>query len=263
MKPSIFYSHWNPFENSKLDFAKTVSISIDTMEMDENSEYKILILYVTEPEPILSNLKVDFNILKKFDKIYTHNSNILKNFKNSELVLFGSCWIDFTTYTPNKKNRLSFVSSSKKFADGHLLRHNIYDYFNSVESINGIEIYQHKSPPYHNRRNDFFETFKFHVSVENCKESNYFSEKLIDCFATKTIPIYWGCPNIGDYFNNDGIFTFNSLDELKTILDMIDSSFYENNQHIIEENYEKSKKYWNFYERINKYIETFMKNNSK
>ena len=29
--------------------------------------------------------------------------------------------------------------------------------------------------------------------------------KLTDCFALGTVPIYWGCPSIGKYFNTDGM----------------------------------------------------------
>jgi len=45
----------------------------------------------------------------------------------------------------------------------------------------------------------------FHVAVENVRQANYFTEKLIDCFLTRTVPVYWGCPNIGDFFDLAGI----------------------------------------------------------
>jgi hypothetical protein len=31
------------------------------------------------------------------------------------------------------------------------------------------------------------------------------SEKITDCFATGTIPIFWGIQNIGDFWNDKGI----------------------------------------------------------
>ena len=45
----------------------------------------------------------------------------------------------------------------------------------------------------------------FHVALENVRQCNYFTEKLLDCFLTRTVPIYWGCPNIADYFDTDGM----------------------------------------------------------
>ena len=45
----------------------------------------------------------------------------------------------------------------------------------------------------------------FNLAVENLREVDYFSEKVLDAFQTFTVPIYFGCPNISDYFNADGI----------------------------------------------------------
>jgi hypothetical protein len=53
----------------------------------------------------------------------------------------------------------------------------------------------------------------FNISLENAKQVNYFSEKIIDCFLTFTIPLYIGCPNIGEYFDTRGIiFASNAHD---------------------------------------------------
>lgn len=59
-----------------------------------------------------------------------------------------------------------------------------------------------------------FEKAMFHIVVENCGINDYFSEKIFDCFATMTVPIYLGCPNIGDYFDVRGIIVVSSVDEI-------------------------------------------------
>ena len=38
----------------------------------------------------------------------------------------------------------------------------------------------------------------------------YFTEKLLDCFLTRTVPVYWGCPDIYEYFDLDGIIHVNN-----------------------------------------------------
>jgi hypothetical protein len=59
--------------------------------------------------------------------------------------------------------------------------------------------------------------YMFSVIIENDSYETYFTEKITDCFATGTIPIYWGAPDIGNYFNKEGIieltkdFDFSSL----------------------------------------------------
>jgi thermostable 8-oxoguanine DNA glycosylase len=83
----------------------------------------------------------------------------------------------------------------------------------------------------------------FSITIENCKKDFYFSEKLIDCFITGTIPIYWGCPSIGNFFNEKGIIVFNNIDDLKDILKDIDKKYYDERKKYILENYEISKNY--------------------
>ena len=41
--------------------------------------------------------------------------------------------------------------------------------------------------------------YRYSVVIENVQERNYFSEKLLDAVLCETVPIYWGCPNIGDF----------------------------------------------------------------
>jgi hypothetical protein len=41
---------------------------------------------------------------------------------------------------------------------------------------------------------------------------HYWTEKIADCFLAGTVPIYWGCPNIGDYFPSDAMIRLESLD---------------------------------------------------
>ena len=45
----------------------------------------------------------------------------------------------------------------------------------------------------------------FSLAVENVAQDDYFTEKLLDCFLTRTVPIYWGCPNAAAYFDPEGI----------------------------------------------------------
>ena len=53
----------------------------------------------------------------------------------------------------------------------------------------------------------------FHVAIENVRQPHYFTEKLLDCFLTNTMPIYWGCPNIGAYFDTSGMIIITDEDE--------------------------------------------------
>jgi hypothetical protein len=42
--------------------------------------------------------------------------------------------------------------------------------------------------------------YRYSLAFENCRQRNYFTEKILDCWLAWTMPIYWGCPNLSDYF---------------------------------------------------------------
>jgi hypothetical protein len=74
----------------------------------------------------------------------------------------------------------------------------------------------------------------FSVAIENGQYETYFTEKLLDCFATGTIPVYLGAPDIGKVFNSDGIIALS--DEFD-----VSEELYYSKMNAIKENLEKAK----------------------
>ena len=161
----------------------------------------------------------------EFDLILTFDEDILAMCSNASKMLFGTSWIrpeDREDTWNDKKFGISFICGSKNKSEGHKLRHKIWarqDEFeiptkfwtssrNPIPS-NGLVLPMKPS----DKRLVFNQ--QFHIVIENVRAKNYFTEKLIDCFMTKTIPIYWGCPNITDFFDEFGIY---SLDKDGDIL---------------------------------------------
>jgi hypothetical protein len=59
------------------------------------------------------------------------------------------------------------------------------------------------------------------------------------------IPIYWGSPNINDFFDSNGIIKFNNLDELENIIKNKNLllEFYNKNLEAIKNNFETAKQF--------------------
>ncbi len=76
----------------------------------------------------------------------------------------------------------------------------------------------------------------FSVVIENGFYNSYFTEKILDCFATGTIPVYMGSPDIAKYFNSDGIIFLSEEFE-------ISDDMYYNKMSAIEDNLERCKQY--------------------
>jgi hypothetical protein len=58
------------------------------------------------------------------------------------------------------------------------------------------------------------------ICIENSSQKNYFTEKIIDCLLSWTLPVYWGCPNIHDFFPVDSyrLIDINKPEELSDII---------------------------------------------
>ena len=83
----------------------------------------------------------------------------------------------------------------------------------------------------------------FSIVVENYQDELYFTEKILNCFATGTIPIYFGAKNIDNKFNGGGILTFKSIEELTEILKSLNQDFYKDKKTFIKDNFEKVQEY--------------------
>ena len=87
----------------------------------------------------------------------------------------------------------------------------------------------------------------FSIVIENCKSDYYFTEKLIDCFLTGTVPIFWGCPSIKNFFNVKGMIIFDTLEECINIINSINVNKYNEMKPYIEENFKiANEKYTKF-----------------
>lgn len=62
------------------------------------------------------------------------------------------------------------------------------------------------------------EYYMFSIIIENNSVDNYFTEKLLNCFAVGTVPIYLGCPNIGEFFNRNGIIEVSRKTNFKKLV---------------------------------------------
>ena len=131
-----------------------------------------------------------------------------------------------------KRNRISFVLSSKKITSGHKYRHKIASAlgqkFNITLYGSGINDFNERHIP--------FSSFQYSVVVENGKNSHLFTEKLIDCLLHKTVPIYWGGSKVLEIFNPRGILVFDTIKELNEILLNIKEEKIIPNKEAIEEN---------------------------
>mgnify|MGYP003138971134 FL=1 len=80
--------------------------------------------------------------------------------------------------------------------------------------------------------------------VENGIYSGYHTEKILDCFRTGTVPIYYGDPDINKVFNLDGIIVLENLEiDLDQLLPELTKERYEYMLPAIRENFQIAMRY--------------------
>ena len=85
-------------------------------------------------------------------------------------------------------------------------------------------------------KDEVVSTSYYSIAMENIQQDHYFSEKLVDCLVTDTIPLYWGPPAIGEVFDSRGLIQFSSVEQLLEELDGLSIDRYHSLAPHVEEN---------------------------
>ena len=64
---------------------------------------------------------------------------------------------------------------------------------------------------------DFLRDYKFSIAFENTESEGYTTEKIVDAYKARSIPIYWGNPKITEEFNPDSFINCYDYDGLDSV----------------------------------------------
>lgn len=175
-------------------------------------------------EDIKSNLEEYFDVFKY---IFTHDKELLSLDSRFKWCPAQGFWIK-EPKVYEKSKMISMISSNKDFTEGQKTR------LKWVEMLKDqIDVYGRGINPIENKEDGLCD-YMFSVVIENGIYESYYTEKILDCFATGTIPVYMGSPDIGDYFNKDGII------ELTDEFD-VSEEIYNSKMDAIKDNLERVK----------------------
>ena len=194
----------------------------------------------------------DKDLANSFDAIFTCEDEVLNRFPNSYFAPTGSNypWTAKEHWGIHQKNKLiSALSSSKVFTPGHRERIRKIKLFNDafyqqhdqpIDCFGGVN----NSPKI--GQGDFVNSwpgkeralkgYAFSIVIENVEIDKYYTEKITDCFAMGTIPIYSGTRRICEDFNCDGILWYDDVfnNQIPITMDV-----YMSKLDAIKDNYER------------------------
>ena len=173
--------------------------------------HQLIVFIASEPEFLK---KYNTKFLDQFDAVITSDrgtSHPLSLFTNScapwhvgSMAAGGilldnpMTFDDFELYQPGKTKLLSVVTSDKAFTVGHRARLAFVARLKE-ELGDQVDVFGRGLVDFPDKL-DVLEKYRYHIAIENCAVRDYWTEKLADSYLTLTFPIYFGCPNINEYF---------------------------------------------------------------
>ena len=99
-------------------------------------------------------------------------------------------------------------------------------------------------------RHDAYAPYKFAVVIENYLDDYWFTEKILNAFSTRTVPIYFGARKISKDFDITGIIQVKRLWDIPQVIEDIKVAgvdrVYNNRRAAIERNFRAVQKYQDF-----------------
>jgi hypothetical protein len=157
--------------------------------------------------------------------------------RNHVNIAFSKDYDELMSIRSFQKDKLiSVISSAKAASPGHRRRlkfvHLLKEHFGDQIDVfgRGIEEIEDKW--------DALARYRYHVALENSALEDYWTEKLGDAYLAGCYPLYYGCPNITDYFDTSSLTKIDIVHPekaLSTIETCIEQARYEQSKEFIQE----------------------------
>ena len=176
------------------------------------------------------------------------DSDVLDSLSNARFMPFcAGLWVSPENCSEAKSKKISILSSDKNSAKLHRVRKSIAfrckreglaDTFGTFDGGGFV------APEITLR------DYRFSIVIENDISSYFFTEKITNCFAMQTIPVYLGASRINEFFNTDGIITISlsDVDSIEKVLAQCTPEEYARRLPAVMDNYERVKEFANIFD---------------
>jgi hypothetical protein len=221
------------WENSSIEECDLI-ISVNNIKKINSDKRKVLWLY--EPRAIIPDI---YDIVSRrnlsYTAIFSHCENLNSLNKIVLIQPFFPSWIEKNNQLIYEKTKnISMIASKKVMCSGHSYRQEI------AEKIpKHFDLFGHGRERSIDNKIEGLRDYRFSIAMENSCSNTYYTEKILDCFLTGCIPIYWGTRRIMDIFNPNGVIM------LKDFMNNIDGfdfeKEYDKRKDAVLENFNKAK----------------------
>ena len=164
-----------------------------------------------EPRPLQPDtykmLETKYN---RFSHIFTHDSQLLAIAPNAKPIYY---WRDYQINDEPKTKDISMICGTKEMCSLHTERMKIAEELQGKVDVLG-DIWGQDRVSIH----DAYAPYKFAIVIENHIDDRWFTEKILNCFSNKTVPIYFGARDIDKLFYEKGIVRAERLWDIPQIV---------------------------------------------
>lgn len=107
----------------------------------------------------------------------------------------------------------SFVVSNSKVADP--IRDHFFKALSAYKAVHSGGKHLNNIGYFVPDKSEFISQYKFNLAFENSSLPGYTTEKLVEAFAEKTIPIYWGNPAVAVDFNPKAFVNISDFESIE------------------------------------------------
>ena len=226
----VFYSHEKMFE---------VSLSVP-----KPRRFGLLI----ESPAIAPRLYNDVHsVFDDFALVFTSNSQLLSNYENARFIPSGGVWLpekraDSNLSEADKVRMVSMISSNKLHCPEHIRRYAIA--LGLERGVREVDVFRQGFRFSRRTRrqapilftssgltrelskkavepSEYLSQYRYSIILENFLDDTFLTEKILNCFASQTIPIYRGASNVGEWFDYRGVIAWRTWRDLMEILEEV------------------------------------------
>ncbi len=192
-------------------------------------------LMITEPRAIHGRHMMLARLFhRRFWRVLSCNKALVDAIPNGVFFPVGTSWVpDWETLDTSKTAMLSLIASAKRDQTGHKLRHEMVDWLRA-EGIDA-DIMGRGYRPFEAKA-EGLAPYRYSLVIENVREPSYFTEKLVDALLCRTVPIYWGAPDIGRFFDASGMIICTDLAGMQAAVRGLSAQDYAARAGVIERN---------------------------
>lgn len=224
-----FVDFWPDF-NSKDNFIKNAISDKYSVEISDTPEYLFFSVFS------------DHHLKYECIKIFFSGENLCPDFNlcdyaiGSELLTFGDRYFRFPFFylypeicmKMEKKHLVADLSVKQSFCSfvysndqADPLRERMFRELSKYKAVDSGGGYKNNIGGRCENKLLFEQTHKFSIAFENSSHPGYATEKIADSFAAGCVPIYWGDPNIEDYFNSEAFINVMKFPDLESAIQRV------------------------------------------